>query len=105
MQQEFKSEDVLGIEAKHITYVSEKGGHNDIHVVKEVVHLKDKSRVSRIKIIPNYERSFYVDPMAYKEESQRTYTEKRDYMPKDKLRKFTTTQSKMPFAVAKALKD
>lgn len=105
MKPKFNPEDVLGIEAKHITYVTEKGGRNDIHVVKEVVHLKDKTKVNRIKIIPNYERSFYIDPIAYKEERLRTYTEKRDYMPKSKLRQFKTTQSKMNFAVAKALKD
>lgn len=105
MSEQFNKEDVVGIEAKHITYIQEQGGRNDIHVVKEVVHLKDKRRIPRIKIIPNYERSFYVDPMAYKEENLRTYKEKRDYMPVKSLRKFKTTQSKMAFAVAKALKD
>lgn len=105
MDEQFSKEDVVGVEAKHITYVTEKGGRNDIHVVKEVVHLKDKRRIPRIKIIPNYERTFYVDPMAYKEERLRTYKEKRDYMPVSQLRKFKTTQSKMNFAVAKALRD
>lgn len=105
MSEEFNKEDVVGVEAKHITYVQEQGGRNDLHVVKEIVHLKDKRRIPRIRLIQNYERDFYVDPMAYKEESQRTYTEKRDYMPVKQLRKFKTTQSKMAFAVAKALKD
>lgn len=105
MSEEFNQEDVVGIEAKHITFVSERGGRNDMHVVKEVVHLKDKRRISRIKMIPNYERPFYIDPAVYKEERLRPYKEKKDYMPLNKLRKFMTTQSKMPFAVAKALKD
>lgn len=105
MSEDFKQEDVVGIEAKHITFVSERGGRNDMHVVKEVVHLKDKRRISRIKMIPNYERPFYIDPAVYKEERLRPYKEKKDYMPLNKLRKFMTTQSKMPFAVAKALKD
>lgn len=105
MSDTFDKDDVVGIEAKHITYVAEKGGRNDVHVVKEIVHLKDKRRIPRIKIVPNYERTFYIDPMAYKEEHLRTYKEKRDYMPEKALRKFKTTQSKMPFAVAKALKD
>lgn len=105
MEQQFSKEDVLGVEAKHITYVQERGGRNDIHVVKEIIHLKDKRRIPRIKIIPNYERDFYVDPMAYKPEHLRTYKEKRDYMPVSQLRKFKTTQSKMNFAVAKALKE
>ena len=105
MSEEFKQEDVVGIEAKHITFVSERGGRNDMHVVKEVVHLKDKRRISRIKMIPNYERPFYIDPSVYKEERLRPYKEKKDYMQLNQLRKFMTTQSKMPFAVAKALKD
>lgn len=105
MDMTFSKDDIVGIEAKHITYVPEKGGRNDIHVVKEVVHLKDKSQIPRIKIIPNYERTFYIDPIAFKEEHLRTYKEKRDYMPVKALRKFKSTQSKLPFAVAKALKD
>lgn len=105
MSDTFNKDDVVGIEAKHITYVAEKGGRNDVHVVKEVIHLKDKRRIPRLKIVNNYERDFYVDPMAYKDENLRTYHEKRDYMPVSKLRKFKTTQSRMPFAVAKALKD
>lgn len=105
MNQQINPDDVLGVEAKHITYVAEKGGRNDIHVVKEVVHLKDKTRIPRIKIIPNYERPFWVDPAVQKPENQRPYKEKKDYMLASRLRKFKSTQSKLPFAIAKALND
>lgn len=101
----FAPEDVVGIEAKHITFVNEKGGRNDLHVVKEVVHLKDKRRIPRLKLEYNYERPFWIDPAVRKPENQRPYTEKKDYMFESKLRKFKATQSKLPFAVAKALND
>lgn len=101
----FTESDIEGIEAKHITFVNEKGGRNDLHVVKEVVHLKDKRRIPRLKFEYNYERPYWIDPAVKKPENQRPYTEKRDYMPERLLRKFKTTQSKLPFAVAKALND
>lgn len=105
MSEEFTKDDIVGIEAKHITFVNERGGRNDMHVVKEVVHLKDKRRIPRIKLIPNYERPFWIDPSVKKPENQRPYTEKKDYFPENKLRRFMSTQSKLPFAVAKALND
>lgn len=101
----FTKDDILGYEAKHITHVREQGGNNDMHVIKEVIHLKDKRRIPHVKLVVNYERPFWIDPAVRKPENQRPYKEKKDYMLKSKLQKFSTTQAKLPFAVAKALND
>jgi hypothetical protein len=105
MTEQFSKDDVVGIEAKHITHVTEIGGNNDIHVVKEIVHLKDKRRIPRVKIVENYERPFWIDPAVQKPEHLRPYKEKKDYMLKSKLKQFKTTQAKLPRAVARALND
>lgn len=105
MNESFSKDDVVGIEAKHITHVTEIGGNNDIHVVKEIVHLKDKRRIPRIKIVENYERPFWIDPAVQKPEHLRPYKEKKDYMLKSQLKQFKTTQVKLARAVARALND
>lgn len=101
----FTKDDIIGIEAKHITHVREQTGSNDLHVVKEVIHLKDKRRIPHVKLVSNYERPFWIDPAVQKPEHLRPYKEKKDYMLKSKLRKFSTTQAKLSKAVAKALND
>lgn len=101
----FVKEDIVGIEAKHITHVREQGGSNDMHVVKEMIHLKDKRRIPFVKLIPNYLRPFWIDPAVEKPEHLRPYKEKKDYMLKSRLKKFNVTQAKLPMAVAKALND
>ena len=102
----FKPEDVIGVEAKHITYVTDQSTRkHDMHVVKEVVHLKDKRRIPRLRFIEDYERPWWLDPEANKKENQRTYFEKRDYQLESKLIKRKSTQIGMPNAIAKALGD
>lgn len=101
----FTKDDIVGVEAKHITHVTEIGGSNDLHVVKEVIHLKDKRRIPFVKLEYNYERPFWIDPAVNKPEHLRPYKEKKDYMLKSKLKQYKTTQAKLARAVAKALND
>ncbi len=102
----FSKEDIIGVEAKHITYVTDRNHRkHDLHVVKEVVHLKDKRRIPRLRFIEDYERPWWLDPEANKKESQRTYHEKKDYEYASKLIKRKSTQINMPHAIAKALGD
>lgn len=104
-QHNFTKEDIAGIEAKHITHVSTFGGKGDLHVIKEVIHLKDKRRIPFVKLEYDYLRPFWIDPAVAKPEHLRPYKEKKDYMLKSKLKKFSVTQSQLGRAVAKALND
>ena len=96
-----KQEDIKGIEAKHITYVEhQEGKKEDLHLVKEVIHLKDGSRVTRVKPWYNYKRNFWVTAPG-----RRTHKEKKDYEYESNCIKYSTTQIEMPRAIQKVLGD
>ena len=82
---EFTKDEVVGIEAKHITYVTNQNGKsNDLHVVKEIFHLKDKTLVPRLRFVEDYQRPYYIT-----EKGQQNHKEKKDYEYLNKLRKYT----------------
>lgn len=96
---DYKVEDIVGIEPKHITYVMDQNGRpHDLHVVKEIVHLKDKRQVSRLRLEEDYVRHFYIT-----HKGQANHNEKKDYEYLRNLKKYSTTQIDMPRAIQKAL--
>uniref|UniRef100_A0AB39CCL2 Nucleic acid binding protein n=1 Tax=Pseudomonas phage RVTF4 TaxID=3236931 RepID=A0AB39CCL2_9VIRU len=98
---EFKPEDVIGREAKHITYVADQFGKaHDAHFVKEVVHLKGGKNFSRLVPWYDYKRSWYVT-----QKGRRNHTEKKDYELLDNLQKYSSTQVSMARDIAKILGD
>lgn len=97
----FNKEDVIGLEAKSITYVkAQDGTYHDMLVVKEIVHLKDDTRVPRLRFVKDYKRSFYVT-----HKGQRVHEQKRDYELVKNLQKYTCTQLDLPRNVARILGD
>ena len=97
----FEKDDVVGIEAKHITYIADpNGSQHDLHVVKEIVHLKDKSQVPRIRFVEDYKRPFYVT-----NKGQQNHKEKKDYEFVKNLTKYQTTQVSMASAISRILGD
>lgn len=98
---EFTHEDIKSIEAKHITYVVHQDGKDeDLHLVKEVVHLKDGRKIPRVKPWLNYTRPFYIT-----QKGQRNHEEKKDYEYVRNLQKYTTTQLRMPGEISKLLRE
>lgn len=97
---DYTAEDIVGIEPKHITYVRDQNGkQHDLHVVKEVVHLKDKRRVTRIRQEEDYVRYYYLT-----HKGQANHNEKKDYEYLRNLKKFSTTQINMAHSIQKALR-
>lgn len=97
---EFTKDEVVGIEAKHITYVTNQNGKsNDLHVVKEIVHLKDKTLVPRLRFVEDYQRPYYIT-----EKGQQNHKEKKDYEYLNKLRKYTSTQINLAKSIANVTK-
>jgi DNA polymerase elongation subunit (family B) len=93
--------DVLGIEAKHITYVTDQyGKYDDAHVVKEIIHLKDGRKIPNLKVITNYERPFWVT-----EKGRQNHTEKKDYEYVANTRKYMSTQINLSRSIARVLGD
>lgn len=100
-QLDYTADDIVGIEPKHITYVTDQNGkQHDLHVVKEVVHLKDKRRVTRLRLEEDYIRYYYVT-----HKGQANHSEKKDYEYLRNLKKYSTTQIGLAHSVQKALRN
>jgi hypothetical protein len=100
-QQNFKSEDVLGIEPKHLTYVrAQDGSNHDMLVVKEMIHLKDGRRIPNLRFKEDYKRPYWIT-----HKGRQTHKDKKDYELEKNCQKYTCTQLELPKAVARALGD
>lgn len=94
-----KTRKLLGREFKHATSVNSKANdHDEAIFIKEVEHWDDGTRTSKIRMIKNFERTFYVTRDKF-----RTHKEKRSWEDLDKLREYRCTQREMPLAIVKAL--
>lgn len=92
-------EGVVAFEAKNVSYQrSMRNNLDDCLLVKELIHKNDGTYSTNMKLVPNYERDFYITKKLY-----RTYLEKKDYEEKSKLDRYKTTQAKMPEAISRAL--
>lgn len=98
----FNKEDILGIEAKNITYVRHQGGATkDLLVVKEVLHLKNSDyRPSRLKFYENYKRPFWVTSPGRRKHKQKKESE---YLTN--LERYESTQIELTSNIVKALDD
>ena len=46
-------EDIKGFECKHAFFMPSLNGQDDLLVVKEIIHLKDDTHVSNVRLITN----------------------------------------------------
>lgn len=81
-----------------VHFPSELTGGEDLHLVKEQVHMPDGTIQPNLRFIQNYERHFYITKKAF-----RTHTQKKEWAPLTELISYTTTQSKLRDSVAKAI--
>lgn len=94
-----EKDQVKGFECVFGTYIeSQHDNENDAIFVKEKVHLKDGSIVSHLRMYENYKRDFYIT-----QEKFRNHEQKKEYEEIKRLKKHTTTQRKMPVAIARQL--
>lgn len=83
-----------------------KGTPLDLHMVKEILHLKDGRTVPNIRYIHNYKRPFWVTAPRFRGTRERPgYRQKREWETMDRLVQGESTQSDLAFNVAKALGD
>jgi hypothetical protein len=101
MNDTIRDEDIAGIEARHVVFCRPpKGETTDVHYVKEVVHLKDGSKRTRMKPWYNFKRNFWITQTGYQ-----THKEKKEWEHVNKLKKFTCSQSELYWKIANALND
>lgn len=93
----FKKEDVIGVEPKHITYVTDQtGGRHDCLIAKLIVHTKDGGRYPILRPFEDYKRPFWIT-----HKGMRNHQEKKDYELVKNLQKMTSTQLDLPHAIAR----
>lgn len=96
---QYSKDDIVGYECKHITYVqAQDGSQDDLLAVKERVHLKDGRAIPNMRFIENFKRDFWVT-----KEAHRNHDDKLEWEDLHRLQKFSSTQAKLPDAVARAL--
>lgn len=94
-QPKFKEEDIERREWRFGTHLPSVPGYPDVHMVKELVTLKDKSQHSNLRSIVNYKRPVWSTKKIY-----RTYVDKKEYEKLSKLDMHMVTQSDMRNKIA-----
>jgi hypothetical protein len=95
----FTNDDIASVECRHVVYIPPiKDSPDDYHFVKEVVHLKDGTKVPNTRILKNYQRRFWVTKEGY-----RRHEQKKEWEDVDKLKEFKCTQSQLVQKAAQAL--
>lgn len=96
---EIKKEDVVGIECRFAVHCpTPKGYRDDIHVVKEAIHLKDGKIIPNLRIIKNFTRPFWITKKAHQR-----HKDKKEWEYKENLNEYKTTQSELINNIAKAI--
>ncbi len=86
-------------ECRFAFYQKDNWGEGDVlHVVKELIHYEDGSKKKNLRFIKNMERPFWVVKPAL-----RKYTQRREWMAKEDLIEFSSTQSSLIRSAARAL--
>lgn len=94
-------ENVEALECKFVVYVPPTRDDNtDYHLVKFHAHLKDKTTVPYIKLLPNRQRPFWVT-----REGLRNHHEKKEIELETNTVKYMARQCDLPNAISKVLKD
>lgn len=94
----FKKEDVVGLEPMHISYCESNTGDSDALIIKEIVHLKDGSRHPNLRVIKDYKRPFWVT-----RKGARTHTDKLQWEHQDNLNEYECCQFELAQRAHKAL--
>lgn len=92
-------ERIEGIECKYVCYQEAiDGSKDDLLLIKEVVHTKDKQQIPRIRQLRNFKRPIYTTKLNY-----RNHQDKKEYEELDKLDRWDTTQAKMSETIQRAM--
>lgn len=99
MTAEFDKSQIKAIECRFsVLCKPPEGSKDDLHLVKEIIHLKDGTTVPNIRYWKNYKRPFWVTKPAYQK-----HTSKKEWEHKSRVTEYKATQSQLTSAVAHAL--
>lgn len=95
---QYKPEDVVGYECKHISYSTDRDKLNDFVLIKEVVHTKDGKTYPRLRQLENFQRPFYIT-----QKPHQNHKEKKEYEHRSKLQEFKSTDVLLAQNIQRAL--
>lgn len=97
----YSKEDIVGYECKHTHYVTAiDKSPNDLLLVKEKIHLKDRRLITNIRLRENFKRPFWITQKAF-----RNHKDKKDWELKDRLIERHSTQCDLVRNAALALEQ
>lgn len=89
---------IKGYECRFATFCDANQQGDDLHVVKEYIHLKNGERIPHVRLVKNYQRDFWVT-----KQGAQDHQDKKERERLDRLTKYTSTQSRLADAVSRAL--
>jgi hypothetical protein len=99
MNNSINETDIVSKECRFSVYCKPPEGEtDDYHLVKEILHTKDNKTISNVKLIKNFERTFYTA-----KNNSRNYQQKREWADLEELQEHKTTQSNLIRKAANAL--
>lgn len=94
-----KNEDIVARECRFAIHLPERHGvRPDLHLIKEIVHLKDGSTQPQVRLARDYKRKFWLTAPSF-----RNHKDKKEWEHVDKLVEYECTQSQLRDRVAAAL--
>ena len=94
----FTKEDIDQIECRFATHSVNREDGNDFHLIKHAVRLKDGRVIPTISSKLNYERPFWVV-----KKGERNFNEHKEWISKDRLDEYKSTQANLVPSIARAL--
>lgn len=96
---DYKPEDVKAIECRHVVYCPRPQNHpQDLHVAKQIIHLKDGRIFPKLGMSWDFKRDFYVT-----KKGKRNHKEKKENESLENLDTFKCTESELPYRVGAAI--
>lgn len=96
---EAKNNPIIGAECRFVTHLpSIPDVRDDIHIVKEALHMKDGTIKPNIRVIKNFKKPFWVTKEHYQ-----NYKQKKEAETLDRVNKYFSTESDIAFNVASKL--
>ena len=93
--------DIKGFEFKHATYCrNQEDRHDDLLVVKEIIHTQDGGHIKNLRMVRNYPKKFYITYPG-----KRTYNDKIEWEHLENLQSFETNQAQLLDRVKQALNE
>ena len=94
----YTKEDVVGYDCRHVFYCPHPNGVDDMHLVKEYVHLKEGPPVINMRLLKNFQQPFWVTREGY-----RNHREKKEWEALDKLQEYKSNRAGQLNAISRAV--